>query len=152
MDQALNLLFKASTGPSGKEYTNKQVADDINERAGRKAISDETIRKLRHEGSPSPSLDKVSLLADFFHVPLDYFRTGKIQEEVIGELKKRLHQKEEAERQRKAQEAERERPDEHVQFLARTFDGLTPMSQGQVLGFIKGLEEAQKAREQQDGG
>ena len=138
---ALNLLFAASAR-NGREPSNKEIADRINELAGRRAISDETIRKLRKEGSPSPSIEKVQLLAELFQVPLDFFRTGKVQKEIMEELNA---VQERAQQQRMRRKAEQEEQvNDRAQFLARKAAGLSPRGQEVVLGFINELERAQR--------
>ncbi|MFF4188136.1 hypothetical protein ACFYZ9_33575 [Streptomyces sp. NPDC001691] len=138
--RALNLLF-AAAARDGKEPTNREVADRINELAQRQAISHETIRKLRQPGSPSkPAIDKVELLAELFRVPLDYFRNGKVHEEIAKELDIVVQRM-----RRKAQQEEQ--ADESVQILARTAHGLSPEAQQRALQFVRKLQEVEKMEE-----
>ncbi|MEV0368821.1 hypothetical protein AB0I10_03140 [Streptomyces sp. NPDC050636] len=75
----LNLLFEASAPQDPEcpgryvEYTNQQVADEINHRHGAGTSTAEYIRRLREEGGPQPTAPYMSVLADFFGVPLDVF-------------------------------------------------------------------------------
>ncbi len=141
-DVALNKLFEGSP----RHYSNRQVAEAINERARKRAeglgepwdekqgISEEYLRVLRKPDGPQQvSLKKVALIAEFFMVPTDYFVNGTpaaagLDAELDDLIRLR---KEQAERE--AAESQ------EVLALARSAGGLNQRGQKMTLDFIKGL-------------
>ncbi|AJC54462.1 hypothetical protein GZL_01866 [Streptomyces sp. 769] len=106
------------------EYKNQQVADEINRRNEEGSITAEYIRRLRREDGPTPSIEKASYLADFFKVPLDYFRlpsdaaeSSAVVQSVLKELNRFLVER------RKSDENEE---NETLRVLARSARGLSP--------------------------
>lgn len=141
----LNLLFKAAAAArNGVEYTNSQVAAAINERAGRRVISDETIRKLRAPGGPQPSFDKVAHIAAFFQVPLDAFKEGTdTHNAVAAEANRLLEARRERTEQVTRQVAEES---EGVLMLARSARRLDSRGLKLAMEFISSLQKMQKSQ------
>ncbi|MER6010213.1 hypothetical protein [Streptomyces bluensis] len=139
----LNLLFEAAAvARNGAEYTNSEVATAINQRAGRRVISDETIRKLRNPGGPQPSFDKVAHIAAFFQVPLDAFKEGTdTHEAVAAEANKLLEARQEHTEKVNRQVAEEA---EGVQMLARSARRLDSRGLKLAMEFISSLQKMQK--------
>lgn len=139
----LNLLFEAAAATrNGVEYTNPEVAAAINARAGKRVISDETIRKLRTPGGPQPSFDKVAHIAAFFQVPLDAFKEGsETHDAVAAEAGKVLdaHWKHTEEVTRQVAEET-----EEIQMLARSARRLDSRGLKLAMEFITGLQKMQK--------
>lgn len=72
----LNTLFRTVTAPTGKPYSNHQVADAINAAAaenGGPTVDHSYLAKLRGGGRAKPSFEIVAALAGFFGVPIGYF-------------------------------------------------------------------------------
>ncbi|MGC9544546.1 hypothetical protein [Streptomyces sp. UG1] len=141
----LNLLFEAAAAArNGVEYTNSEVAATINDRAGRRVISDETIRKLRAPGGPQPSFDKVAHIASFFQVPLDAFKEGTAtQEAVAAEAKKLLEARRKHTEKLNRQVAQES---EGIQMLARSARRLDSRGLKLAMEFISSLQKMQKAQ------
>ncbi|GAA2880814.1 hypothetical protein [Streptomyces mexicanus] len=142
----LNLLFEASAPEDPQrpgryvEYTNQQVADEINRRHGAGTITAEYIRRLRREGGPNPTAPYMSVLADFFGVPLDVFNlaTGpanRTASAVIAELERFL-----AERRRRTEPE----GNETIAVLARSASRLSPQGQARVMQYVRRLEEVEQ--------
>ncbi|NUL25963.1 hypothetical protein [Streptomyces lunaelactis] len=149
----LNLLFEACApedpNSPGRyvEYTNQQVADEINRRHGAGTITGEYIRRLRKEGGPSPTERYLSVLADFFQVPLDAFKiTGnpsEIADKVMVEAQRFVDAK------RRQQQVEQEAPD--VAVLARAARRLSPAGQARAARYVSQLEKLEKLENEADG-
>ncbi len=139
----LNLLFEAGAAArNGVEYTNSEVAAAINQRAGRRVISDETIRKLRAPGGPQPSFDKVAHIAAFFQVPLDAFKEDTATyEAVAAEANKLLEARRKHTETVNRQVAEES---EEVKMLARSARRLDSRGRKLAMEFISGLQKMQK--------
>ena len=139
----LNLLFEAAAAArNGVEFSNSEVADAINQRAERRVISDETIRKLRIPGGPQPSFDKVAHIAAFFQVPLDAFKDGTATHEAVaGEANKLLDA-----RRRHTEKVDRQVAEdaESVQLLARSARRLDSRGLKLAMEFISSLQKMQK--------
>lgn len=148
----LNLLFEACapqhpTRPGHYvEYTNQQVADEINRRHGKGTITGEYIRRLRKEGGPSPTERYLSVLADFFQVPLDAFKiTGdpsEIAEKVMAEAQRFVESK------RRQEQEEQETPD--VAVLARAARRLSPAGQARAARYVSQLEQLEQLEHEAD--
>ncbi|MFI1563904.1 hypothetical protein ACH4ZX_12730 [Streptomyces sp. NPDC020490] len=142
----LNLLFEAAaTARNGVEYTNSEVANAINLRAGRRVISDETIRKLRSPGGPQPSFDKVAHIAAFFQVPLDAFKEGTATyEAVAAEAHKVLEI-----RRKHTETVTRQVADESegIQMLARSARRLDARGLRLAMEFVSSLQKMQKPQD-----
>ncbi|MGA4842153.1 hypothetical protein [Streptomyces sp. G45] len=146
----LNLLFEAAARPDPKhpgeyvEYTNQEVADEINRRHGEGTITAEYIRRLRREGGPNPTAPYMSVLADFFDMPLDVFNltsteANKTASAVVAELERLLNER----RQRQEQAG-----NETLAVLARSASRLSPQGQARVAQFASKLEEVEEMERQ----
>ncbi|MFE0177965.1 hypothetical protein ACFWZ2_37215 [Streptomyces sp. NPDC059002] len=142
----LNLLFEASAPEDAEtpgryvEYTNQQVADEINRRHGAGTITAEYIRRLRKEGGPQPTAPYMSVLADFFGVPLDVFNltstaASTTANEVIAELEHFLDQR--------LQRQERD-GNETLAVLARSASRLSPQGQARVVKYAQSLQQVEE--------
>lgn len=141
----LNLLFEAAAAArNGVEYTNSEVADAINRSAGRRVISDETIRKLRSPGGPQPSFDKVAHLAAFFQVPLDAFKEGTATHKAVASEANKLLET----RRKHTEKVNRQVAEEskEVQMLARSARRLDSRGLKLAMEFISSLQKMQKPR------
>ncbi|MEV0735484.1 hypothetical protein AB0I51_05845 [Streptomyces sp. NPDC050549] len=141
----LNLLFEAAgAGRNGVEYTNTEVAAAINRRAGRHAISDETIRKLRAPGGPQPSFDKVAHIAAFFQVPLDAFKEGSAAYEAVAAEANRLMDVRREHTEQVTRQVEEE--SEGIRMLARSARRLDSNGLKIAMEFISSLHKMQKSQ------
>ncbi|MFG2408715.1 hypothetical protein ACGFR8_31110 [Streptomyces brevispora] len=142
----LNLLFEASaTETAGKpgqftEYTNAQVAEEINRRHGTGTITGEYIRRLRKGDIKSPSVQYASVLADFFQVPLDTFNAigSETAEKVINEAQRFVDS-----RRRLMRNEQGEEPPT-VSVLARAARRLSPAGQTRAAQYIQKLEQLEQ--------
>ncbi|GEB50432.1 hypothetical protein [Streptomyces cacaoi] len=144
--ERLNLLFEACApeDPANPgnyvEYTNQQVADEICRRHGEGTISAEYIRRMRKEGGPNPTERYLSVLADFFQVPLDAFKiTGtpsEVAEKVMDEAQRFVELK------RRQQRAQEEAPD--IAVLARAARRLSPAGQARAARYVSHLEQLEQ--------
>ncbi len=151
--ERLNLLFEACAPEDPDkpghyvEYTNQQVADEINRRHGDGTISAEYIRRLRKPGGPSPTEKYLSPIADFFQVPLDAFKiTGnpsQIAQKVMEEAQRFVDSK------RRQQQEEQEAPD--VAVLARAARRLSPANQARAAQYVSKLEQLEQLEHEADG-
>ncbi|NGO66994.1 hypothetical protein [Streptomyces boncukensis] len=149
----LNLLFEACApeDPDNPgqyvEYTNQQVADEINRRHGRGTITGEYIRRMRKDGGPNPTERYMAVLADFFQVPLDAFKlTGtpsEIADKVMAEAQRFVEMK------RRQREEERETPD--IAVLARAARRLSPEGQARVARYVSKLQQIEQLENEADG-
>lgn len=139
----LNLLFQASaySDPTRHgarvEYTNRQVADKIAADLGERKITAAYIGQLRQDGGPNPSVEKASLLAKFFRVPLDYFTEGPTADEVLAELRRLVAD-------RAAREAASFEDSEQITLLARSARRLSPESLRLSLEFVRKLGDLEE--------
>ncbi|MFD0416829.1 hypothetical protein [Streptomyces sp. NPDC127108] len=142
----LNLLFEAAAQPNPDhpgeyvEYTNQQVADEINRRHGVGTITAEYIRRLRREGGPNPTVSYMSVLADFFDMPLDVFNLTSTEantkaSRVVAELERLLS-------------GRRQVGNETLAGLARSASRLSPQGQARVAQFASKLEEVEQMERQ----
>lgn len=142
----LNLLFEASAPEDPEcpgryvEYTNQQVADEINRRHGAGTITAEYIRRLRKEGGPQPTAPYMSVLADFFGVPLDVFNltsggANRTAAAVIAELERFLNE-------RRPRQGPGET--EALAVLARSASRLSPQGQARVVQYAHKLQEVEQ--------
>ncbi|MFI1532155.1 hypothetical protein [Streptomyces griseus] len=131
----LNLLIQASAteDPDNPgvfvEYTNQQIAGEINRVHGPKTITAEYIRRLRKGDIKSPSVNVASLLARFFQVPLDTFDAigGEKAERVMAEAQRFV-------------DARRQTP-KAVAVMARAARRLSPAGQEKAARYVARLEE-----------
>lgn len=150
--ERLNLLFAACAPEDPerpghyREFRPQQVADEINRRHGDGTISAEYIRRLRKEDGPSPTEKYMSVLADFFEVPLDAFKTTGEPSEVARKVM------EEAERfiasRRRQEQEESEAPD--VAVLARAARRLSPANQARAAQYVSKLEQLEQMEHEAD--
>ncbi|WP_425245433.1 hypothetical protein [Streptomyces sp. NEAU-NA10] len=139
----LNLLFEAAAAArNGVEYTNSEVAAAINQRAGRRVISDETIRKLRTPGGPQPSFDRVAHLAAFFQVPLDAFKDGTHTHEAVAAEAGKLLEARRKHTEKVDREVAKEADD--IRMLARSARRLDSRGLKLAMEFISSLQKMQK--------
>ncbi|MGI5337759.1 hypothetical protein ACQEVS_10320 [Streptomyces sp. CA-181903] len=144
--ERLNLLFEACAPEDPEkpghyvEYTNQQVAAEINRRHGDGTISAEYIRRLRKPGGPSPTERYLSVLADFFQVPLDAFKISgapsQIAEKVMAEAQRFVEAK------RRQQQAQEEAPE--IAVLARAARRLSPAGQARAARYVSQLEQLEQ--------
>lgn len=81
----LDWLFKNILHPDGREYKYTEV-QDATEKIGRKVTSS-YIGKLRRGEQTNPAWDVVSILAQFFGVPITFFFQEKIDEAELERFK-----------------------------------------------------------------
>ncbi|MGC5042409.1 hypothetical protein ACLQ16_03725 [Streptomyces albidoflavus] len=151
--ERLNLLFEACAPEDPDkpghyvEYTNQQVADEINRRHGDDVISSEYIRRLRKPNGPNPTEKYLSVLADFFQVPLDAFKiTGKpseIAQKVMEEAQRFVDAR------RQQQREEQEAPD--IAVLARAARRLSPANQARAAQYVSKLEQLEQMEHEANG-
>ncbi|MFD3926479.1 hypothetical protein [Streptomyces sp. NPDC058614] len=139
----LNLLFEAAAvARNGVEYTNSEVAATINRSAGKRVISDETIRKLRTPGGPQPSFDKVAHIAAFFQVPLDAFREGSAPHEAVAAEANRVLEARRTHTEKVTRQVAEE--SKEIQLLARSARQLDSRGLKLAVEFISSLQKMQK--------
>ncbi|WP_328491204.1 hypothetical protein [Streptomyces zaomyceticus] len=137
----LNLLLQAQAKEDPKnpgsflDLTNDAIAEAINAKAGRAAITGEGVRRLRRGVTKSPSVDTASLFADFFGLPLDVFRStdSEIATKVVEEVQRFVGDK------RRTLREDQEPPT--VAVLARTTRRLSPQGQARVARYAKQVEQ-----------
>ncbi|MFJ2225649.1 hypothetical protein ACIOFY_37105 [Streptomyces anulatus] len=140
----LNLLVQASAkeDPDNPgefiEYTNQQIAGEINRVHGPKTITAEYIRRLRKGDIKSPSVNVASLLARFFQVPLDTFDAigGEQAERVMAEAQRFVDS-----RRQTLRASEQDSEPQAVAIMARAARRLSPARQEQAARYVARLEE-----------
>ncbi|MFZ3557116.1 hypothetical protein [Streptomyces sp. BH055] len=151
--ERLNLLFEACAPEDpdrpGKyvEYSNQQVAAEINRRHGNGTITGEYIRRLRKPGGPSPTEPYMAVLADFFQVPLDAFKITGDPSEIANKIMAEAQRFVEARRQ--TQQEEQEAP--QVAVLARAVRRLSPKNQAKAAQYVSRLEELEQMERDAEG-
>jgi len=68
----LDRLFEA-VRPLGRPYTLREVAEGINEQAGRTLLSVQYLSQLRNGDRSKPSYDVLTAICKWFGVPVTYF-------------------------------------------------------------------------------
>lgn len=142
--EVLNLLFEASARKDPDrpghfvEYTNKEIADEINRRHGDGTITTEYIRKLRQPNGPKPTLPYASVLADVFQVDLDVFNAlgSDASNKLVTEAQRRVRSR------RQTQHADGQDSAE-VAVLARTARRLSPASMAKAVKYVRTLSALQ---------
>ncbi|MFJ4988705.1 hypothetical protein ACIP9H_33510 [Streptomyces sp. NPDC088732] len=143
----LNLLFEASAPEDADqpgrivEYTNKQVADEINRRHGEGTITAEYIRRLRKEGGPNPTEPYMAVLADFFKVPLDAFKISGEPSEIAAKV---MNEAQRFVDSRRRQQQEDREPNETLAVLARSARRLSPRGQERAARYVNQLEQLER--------
>lgn len=140
----LNLLIQASASedPNNRgefiEYTNQQIAGEINRVHGPKTITAEYIRRLRKGDIKSPSVTVASLLARFFQVPLDTFDAigGEKAERVMAEAQRFVDA-----RRQTLRANEQDSEPQAVAVMARAARRLSPAGQEKAARYVARLEE-----------
>jgi len=82
----LEHLFQTVHPKNRGPYTNREVADEINEASGRKVLSHTYIWQLRTGKRDKPSHDRVVALAEFFGVAQDYFSDDDVAARTDAQL------------------------------------------------------------------
>ncbi|MEV0487324.1 hypothetical protein AB0I69_42830 [Streptomyces sp. NPDC050508] len=149
--EVLNLLFEASARADpdrpGKfiEYTNKEIADEINRRHGDGTITTEYIRKLRQPNGPKPTLPYASVLADVFQVDLDVFNAlgGDASNKLVREAQRRVRSR------RRTRHAD-DQDSEEVAVLARTARRLAPAAMAKAVRYVRTLSELQDMEDENE--
>ena len=82
----LEHLFQTVHPKNRGPFANREVADEINETAGRKVLSHTYLWQLRTGNRDKPSHDRVVAIADFFGVSQDYFTDDEVAARTDAQL------------------------------------------------------------------
>lgn len=132
----LNRLFEKVRPHPDREYSNAQVAAEINAEAiGGQTISQSYIWQLRNSIKDNPTIKHLQGLARFFGVPVSYFFDDSVTDRVDAELARLREQQEKLTQLRSGGDA---------QMIAMRAGELSESRRQQVIDLLNVVYELEK--------